>query len=278
MSQSVTARRQDVRDCSVERLFSELVCLQLQRIRIMDFGQEADERFAHSCFIGGCSSVDDGCQFERAPASVNFEARLASVESAQIHVTSMLQYIIHRLDTVMPPSAVPVPCAMVPCAQPTVVAGESPSFDSTPSSSASASPDGYAFTCPLCLKPQGTPKSHCEHMRKVAAGDGVCVFNESIDRHVAILRKFSDAHSFVKWYIKHLRSGTGRDYTDQDVRDHAHLQVCFQLALHILGVAPTSLSLLCVPTFVTSPSSSIIHAVHAHALMQVALNDELARL
>jgi hypothetical protein len=234
MSQTVTARRQDVRDCSVERLFSELVCLQLHRI--MDFGQvhcEADERFARSCLMGG--SDDDGYEFERAPEPANFEARLASVESAQLHVTAMLQYIIKRLDSVLPPSAVPVPGVMVPCAQPFVDAGESPSFDSTPLSSASASPNGYAFTCPLCLKPQGTPKSHCEHMRKVAAGDGVCVFNVSIDRHAAILRRFSDANSFVKWYIKSLRSGTGRDYTDQDVRDHADLQVCFTIRSQYIG-------------------------------------------
>ena len=226
MSQPAAARRHDVKDCSVERLFSELVCLQLHRI--MDFGSVHDdgERFARS-FLRS-DSDDDIYHFDRCSEPASFEARLASVESAQMHVTSMLQYIVRRLDSVLPPNADPVPVAMVPCSQPRDDGvGLSPAFDSSPPCSASPSPNGYAFSCPLCLKPQGTPKSHCEHMRKIVAGGGQCSFDANLDRHAAILHKFQSASNFIKWYISHLRSGTGREYTDEDTRAHADLQVSF---------------------------------------------------
>lgn len=71
---------------------------------------------------------------------------------------------------------------------------------SSQASSNASSPLRFQFACPLCLKPQLTPKSHCEHVRN-AAGDGVhhCRFIPEHHRHARILQLWGSGAAFVKW-------------------------------------------------------------------------------
>lgn len=249
-------------DCSIEKLFSELVCLKL--LRSMDgpdsYVPRNDDFFGHD---------DDGYY---SCGENGVERRLKHLESAQIRVTSMLEYIIGRLDAVMPPpprgeqaSAADVPIradvlmhavSAIPAAPSLFGSGPASPHGSGPASpvgSGPVSPHGYAFVCPLCLKPQHTPKAHCEHMRKAGSGEGNCIFDAHHNRHTEIIRVFGAPAPFVKWFVcvhsnttscnmacrycSYLRAGTGRDYTDEDVRGHAQVQL---LLHHVLstGVVP----------------------------------------
>jgi hypothetical protein len=68
-----------------------------------------------------------------------------------------------------------------------------------------SSPDGFLFVCSLCLRPQHTPKTHCEHMRRMAEGVGTCSLSQPPqlmpDRHKRILAVFDTASRFVAWCV-----------------------------------------------------------------------------
>jgi hypothetical protein len=68
-----------------------------------------------------------------------------------------------------------------------------------------SSPDGFLFQCSLCLRPQHTPKTHCEHMRRMAEGVGTCSLSQPPqllpDRHKRILAVFDTASRFVTWCV-----------------------------------------------------------------------------
>jgi hypothetical protein len=96
---------------------------------------------------------------------------------------------------------------------------QSESSGSTPSS-----PKGFAFRCPVCTKPQYTPKSHCGHIRNVVDGTGYCSFRADVPFHVQILTCFGSPQKFAGWYVLRLRSSVGASFTEADVQDYVRLQ------------------------------------------------------
>jgi hypothetical protein len=126
------------------------------------------------------------------------------------------------------------PCAVV---VPAAATSLQPHSNVGSSNSSPASPSrAYAFRCPICMKPQYTPKSHCSHMRKlVSDGQGYCCFRSDVAFHAGILRCHGNASQFVSWYTKRLRSSIGQDFTEADIRDyeqtHAQLQHDVQLGV-----------------------------------------------
>ncbi len=126
------------------------------------------------------------------------------------------------------------PCAVV---VPAAATSLQPHSNVGSSNSSPASPSrAYAFRCPICMKPQYTPKSHCNHMRKlVSDGQGYCCFRSDVAFHAGILRCHGNASQFVSWYTKRLRSSIGQDFTEADIRDyeqtHAQLQHDVQLGV-----------------------------------------------
>jgi hypothetical protein len=86
----------------------------------------------------------------------------------------------------------------------------SPPTSSDPSPA--VSPSQHQFQCPLCLKHQQTPKSHCEHLKN-AVGDGVrmCRFDSDHSRHERIVRLFGSGEVFVQWYYMCLWSLLAND-------------------------------------------------------------------
>ena len=211
---------------SAERLFSQLVCLQL--LSRMDDYRNDD---AGPCWEGVGFQQGFG---ELYSDDFRFDQRLQKLEVGQSRLNQMLEYIVARLDAVMPPrpaASVPVPthagpqngpcCAPCPSSVmpphsaacvpvPTYAGLGVPSFDPscapslTPSSPVVSPPEPvsplkYAFTCPLCTKPQYTPKAHCEHMRKVGLGGGICVIKSNVDLHRDIIKVFLTPAAFSKW-------------------------------------------------------------------------------
>lgn len=100
---------------------------------------------------------------------------------------------------------------------------QSESSGSTPSS-----PKGFAFRCPVCTKPQYTPKSHCGHIRNVVDGTGYCSFRPDVPFHVQILTCFGSSQRFAGWYVQRLRSSVGASFTDADVQSYIRLQAELQ--------------------------------------------------
>jgi hypothetical protein len=232
-------------DCGMARLFSQLVSLRLAEIMT-----HSDEDMTWSGFDHFPSTFE------------SLEHRLVCVENSQKQIMTMLQQIMLRLDagvtsgsSVLPvtvpdpaiatfPSITSFSGGLTHSATRAVVL---PSKDACISSSpgSSASPDGFLFVCPLCLRPQHTPKTHCEHMRRMSVGEGQCSLQlePSLmpDRHRRILHVFGNAPDFVKWCVQHvtvnmvlnntsgryccqLRSGAGREYLPEDVAAYNNLQ------------------------------------------------------
>jgi hypothetical protein len=286
-------------DCSMSRLFSQLVSLQLAQIMHSD--------------------DDSGWPFETcSPALGLLERRLDSLEKNQHDMIALLQNLISRLPqnvvvgVPVPGSPAPAPevsqfysaqftvdpntsayvapsssqlfpntntfanavpssaqlfpvnpntsAIMNPSSAPLFAVVPSNTFgnmapsapdaavDSSGSGGSSgnhSSPDGFLFVCSLCMRPQHTPKTHCEHMRRMAEGVGQCSLSHPPqllpDRHKRILAVFGSASRFVTWFVlfvsacalcsyaffrycRHLRSGTAREYTPQDVADYQTLQ------------------------------------------------------
>jgi hypothetical protein len=198
-------------DCSKENLFVELVARRLQSL--MD-SPRCPEYFLHGDDDYDCIPVDMHSQCDR---------RLSTLEKAFLCMEQKLDAIlanqIRDRCVNCSPAAQPQPqsaCVLRPTDSPgathgfagsasRVVAGfGSPprSGLGSPSQSASplSSPDRFQFVCPLCLKSQFTPKSHCEHLRN-AIDDGIhlCRFNPEHSVHVKILHLFGCSEYFVRW-------------------------------------------------------------------------------
>lgn len=94
------------------------------------------------------------------------------------------------------PQIVPVAIGAQCSATQQVLASQA-SSESSPSLSPSS---GFHFVCPLCLRSQMTPKSHCEHLRRVIS-DGLhnCRFLADHALHNNVLARFQSAESFVRW-------------------------------------------------------------------------------
>jgi hypothetical protein len=107
--------------------------------------------------------------------SLNVERRLANVEQTQDQILTLLQRLSYRLDQMC--------------------------LSSSSLSPGLASPGPFSFSCPLCQAIQHSPKSHCEHMRKMAQGKSECVLNAGNDVHSAILRTFKSPECFAQWSV-----------------------------------------------------------------------------
>jgi hypothetical protein len=99
---------------------------------------------------------------------------------------------------------------------------------SSGSSSTSPAGDKFQFQCPVCLKPQYTPKSHCGHVRNLLDGTGYCFLRPDVPFHEGILHCFGSVAAFVSWYVPHLRSSMGTQFTVQDIIDYNSLQTELQ--------------------------------------------------
>ena len=128
-----------------------------------------------------------------------------------------------------PKEQLPYCCPMSPVRR---LPGRPDVASGTSSSSPSASPSRFQFVCPLCNKPQFTPKSHCEHLRNVV-GDGnhLCRFLTEYPFHDRILSLWGSSENFVRWYCSFLRSGMGSKFTENDIRDYNEVQQAMQNVL-----------------------------------------------
>ena len=75
------------------------------------------------------------------------------------------------------------------------------------SSGSNSTQEGFSFVCSLCLRPQHTPKTHCEHMRRLSENLGNCSLSMSPDlmpdRHRRVLAVFGNPQSFANWCVPH---------------------------------------------------------------------------
>ena len=121
------------------------------------------------------------------------------------------------------PVALPVHHISLPVQHSTPVDTVKTSSGSCESSPASPK-GGFAFRCPLCTKPQYTPKSHCGHVRNVVDSTGYCHFRQDVPFHGQVLAHFGNASSFVNWYVQRQRSSVGQAFTDEDIQRYQDLQ------------------------------------------------------
>jgi hypothetical protein len=106
------------------------------------------------------------------------------------------------------------------------------SSGSSSASSPCASPKEFQFVCPLCHKPQFTPKSHCEHLRNVVSdGNHNCRFILDHPLHDRISVMWGSADNFVRWYCSFLRSGMGSKFNESDMQDYTEVQQAMQNVL-----------------------------------------------
>ena len=111
------------------------------------------------------------------------------------------------------------------------IIASAPTGDS--SASPSASPGRFQFVCPLCLKSQFTPKSHCEHLRNVVSdGNHNCRFLAEHALHDRLQQLWGHPEHFIRWYCSFLRSGVGSKYTERDIEDYLEVQQTMQGVLN----------------------------------------------
>ena len=211
-------------DVSAEFLFAQLVSHRLRSL------SEQLPMEPHYFDADAARFYDDGSPFD-FPCASSHEKRLASLESIVAVMAVDLKTILARLpaqpqcDVVIAPELV-VPKNSAPvCSTIRKVRRSRESSQSSTEQSPVASPLQFQFVCPLCLKPQQTPKSHCEHLKN-AVDDGVhvCRFVQEHTRHSRILELFGNGLVFVQWYTSHLRSGMGSKFTARDIQDYDQLQ------------------------------------------------------
>lgn len=236
---------------SSETLFAQMVAHRLSNIVSQCQMTGVDDSDAY------WSWSDDAHLWKDARASSdNYDrviVRLDSMESAVKSLEVKLDTILSRLPAVpvISPAISPVRYARHRAVAAPILGGVRKNARSTreseseeiSSSSLEASPGRHQFVCPLCLKPQFTPKSHCEHLKN-SASDGVhvCRFVVEHSRHAQILKLFGSADHFVQWYVtlfqllilcnlmlprycSFLRSGVGKQYTIADIQDYIQLHV-----------------------------------------------------
>jgi hypothetical protein len=86
------------------------------------------------------------------------------------------------------------------CSQQSLLSTQSSFVSSSGSLDGSCSPVQFSFACPLCGSIQHSPKSHCEHLRKVLQTKGECSFVAGNPFHDSILSVFRSPSIFVCWY------------------------------------------------------------------------------
>jgi hypothetical protein len=189
-----------------EKLFAELVASSLRERMDSDWaGHHFDlpDAISDRVAVLENSLVDLKYDVASIKDSVQFIANALGVRSSQSHQS---QFVAPTVT----PSALIVP------------AQASLSPDSSPASPGSS---GYAFRCPICTKPQYSPKSHCGHMRRLADGNGYCSLRQDVGFHAGIVRCHGSVSQFVTWYTKRLRSSVGSHYTDADITDYEQTQL-----------------------------------------------------
>jgi hypothetical protein len=218
-------------ELSDETLFGQMLAYQLQK------------EVAKSQMSGyGYVDSDDMFVFEPQSTTVRVMSRLDSLETVVHSLQEKIDLLLARFFA--EPRLSPEQIALMSPARATAGSNStsSPSSPSIrgggirkkprshPSSSDGSDPTspnvlGFQFVCPLCLKPQYTPKSHCEHVKHtVSEGVHNCRFILEHSKHSHIIRRFGSASNFVRWYCSHLRSGVGSQYTEADVQAYEQLQ------------------------------------------------------
>ena len=159
------------------------------------------------------------------PQQVQFlqpqQQQFLQLQQEQFSQPQQVQFLQPQQQQFLQPSAVLVPAAPASI-RPLSNFGSSGSSPASPSRT-------YAFRCPICMKPQYTPKSHCNHMRKLVSDThGNCWFRSDVAFHTGILRCHGNASQFVSWYTKRLRSSVAQEFTEADIRDYEQTQAQLQ--------------------------------------------------
>ena len=206
-------------DCSKENLFVELVT---QRLRSHMDSPRCTAYFYHDDDHYDSIPVDTHSQCDRR--LISLEKSFLSMEKKLDAILACQANQIRDRCVNCSPAAQPhslSSCVLRPADAPgvtPVLVGSSARVASgfgspprgglgSPSLSASplASPDRFQFVCPLCLKSQFTPKSHCEHLRNaIDEGIHVCRFNPEHAVHVKLLQLFGSSEYFVRWWASRL--------------------------------------------------------------------------
>jgi hypothetical protein len=252
--------------CSKENLFVQLVTKRL-RSHMDTFWDEHSDDAGYGPGLNLPSNCDDAAVHIRLTQLENTVVRIDGKIDQIHHILSMLasSNVTNRsavvgsdgrgaINAVAVPVLTPFPAlqssgspARVNSAESYTSTARSPSIitsnrihtsaptgsSSNTSASPSASPSEFQFVCPLCLKPQFTPKSHCEHLRNVV-GDGnhICRFVAEHSLHDRVQQLWGCPEQFVRWYCSFLRSGVGRRFTDRDMEDYREVQQTMQGVLN----------------------------------------------
>jgi hypothetical protein len=213
---------------SKENLFAQLVSRRLQQSQVDRMQNSAVEPwdsppryFGPFVSHNGCDSDSSAWDLAGSCASCQCGPRLEKLEQDVVQLQRGIDVIISRLPEVAPMS--PRRTALSSAAPLSPLRTASTIVLVSAESSPTSSPR-FQFVCPLCFRPQLTPKSHCEHIRNAAA-EGVhhCRFNSDHNRHARILEVWGSADCFVKWYCSFLRSGVGSKYTEGDIQHYLDL-------------------------------------------------------
>ena len=210
-------------DCSDETLFAQMLA---HRLRTVSTSQMSD--FESDLF-------SEPYHYYSEQASVRIvNTRLGKLETSVERLESKMDAILARLTAA--PVLSPERAALL--AQSPARRGIRKKHVRSDSDGSASPALGHQWVCPLCLKPQNTPKSHCEHLKNAVEVGGVhrvCRFVEEHTRHQLISQIFGSGENFVRWYCSFLRSGITK-YNDTDVKDYQDLQQ--RLSCVLTGVLP----------------------------------------
>ena len=117
--------------------------------------------------------------------------RLENVEKEVSRMSDLLEQVLTYLKS---------PGTSGCSSQQSLQSTQSSIVSSSSSIEGSRSPLSFSFACPLCAGVQHSPKSHCEHMRKVLHAKGECSFVTGNPFHDSVLSVFRQASIFVCWY------------------------------------------------------------------------------
>jgi hypothetical protein len=159
------------------------------------FCSKVSGKLRHLMDVGWYESDLMDPPFHESPSrQKSIEDRLESVEKTQLQIVSLLKELHGRLDKLSS-------SASSASSQMSIHASSS-----VPGSGVS-SPCCFHFSCPLCSHTQHSPKSHCEHMRKVAQEKGECLLVAGTPDHDVILNLFGSPSSFVQWLVSYCVCG-----------------------------------------------------------------------
>jgi hypothetical protein len=144
--------------------------------------------------LPGADAYDEGYWGLPECSHAGIVERLQGVEQKVLHMNSMLQEVLSILRLQQSSGS-----GSLQSLQST----QSSFVSSASSADGSRSPVSYSFACPLCSGVQHSPKSHCEHLRKVLQNKGDCSFVAGNGLHGSILKVFRSPSIFVCWYLNY---------------------------------------------------------------------------